>query len=147
MKYCPALVLLLLISFISAVAGTAPGTQTNKQVAFTASLKETSVKAGSAGTLLIRLRPQKGIHINLKPAITIIVDSTDGILRSGTPNIPKADSFLNTSKPIVQQIVLPAGLKKGKAFISGTVTYFFCSDAEGWCSRFAQPFKVPLTVR
>ncbi|HTK82595.1 MAG TPA: hypothetical protein VL633_09915 [Bacteroidota bacterium] len=147
MKYCPALIVLVLVSFLSSVAGTAPDTQTNKQVAFTAALKEKSVQAGSTATLLIRLRPQKGIHINLKPAISIIVDSTDGILRAGTPNIPQADSFLNTSKPIVQQVTLPAGLKKGKAFISGTVTYFFCSDAEGWCSRFAQPFKVPLTVR
>ena len=147
MKYCIAAVLILLTVVASATAEGTPDAQTNKQVAFSAAVREKSIKAGSAGNLLFRLRPQKGIHINLKPAITIVVDSSDGILRSGTPDIPKADSFLNTSRPIVQRIALPAGLRKGKGFITGTVTYYFCSDAEGWCSRFAQPFKVPVNVR
>ena len=118
----------------------------NEHVKFTVSLKERKVKAGGAGNLLIRLQPKKGIHINLTPAITIAYDSAGIIARTEAPTIPVADTFLNTAKPIQQHVTLASGLRPGRGVIKGIVTYFYCSEAEGWCSRFRQPFELPVRV-
>jgi hypothetical protein len=143
-----SLILMLAIFTLHAFVAAEEPTKTpvNEHVKFSITLKERSLKTGGAGNLLIRLQPKKGIHINLKPAISIAYDSTGIIARTDTPMIPATDTFLNTSKPIQQHIMLASGLKPGKAVIKGVVTYFYCSDAEGWCSRFKQSFELPVRV-
>lgn len=146
MKRFMTLTILLLAIYSFAAAGDTPKPVTNEYVKFKISLKEKSLKAGSTGNLLISLQPKKGIHVNLKPPIKITFDSTSALVRAGAPTIPVADTFLNSSKPIQQRVALAAGLKPGKAVVKGSVTYFYCSDADGWCSRFIQPFELAVNV-
>ena len=119
----------------------------NEYVGFSISLKEKSVKAGGSGTLLISLQPQKGIHVNVNPPITIAFDSSDIVAPVGKLEIPRIDTLLNTSKPIKQTIRVSRQVKSGTAAIKGTITYFYCSESEGWCSRFKQPFDVAIKVK
>ena len=119
----------------------------NSDVSFSATLKESSVKSGGSGTLLITLRPKNGIHVNLNPPITVTFDSNSIVATAGRLEVPKADTVLDASKPIKLPLRFSKTLKSGTATIRGTVTYFYCSEAEEWCSRFKQPFEVAVSVR
>ncbi len=136
---------IIITFFMTAIAGTP--TTTNDYVKFSINVKEKSIKAGAQGTLQISLMPKKGIHINLVPPITIALDSEIIVTTVGKPSISKIDSFLNPQKPIEQSIHLPQKIKAGTIDIKGTITYFYCSDTEGWCSRFKQPFTATVSVR
>src|SRR5262245_43290960 len=105
MKYCIISVILLLTASHIVVAWETP---TNEYVKFTVALKEKSSRSGTTANLLFRLQPKKGIHINLKPPIKIVFDSTGTMVKAGKAVIPQADTFLNVSKPIQQPITLTA---------------------------------------
>jgi hypothetical protein len=138
-------ILPLLLSF-ALIAGGNTSLPTNKYVKYEVSMKEKSFKASSTGTLLISLHPNKGIHINLNPPISITFDSTDVIVKAGSPAIPKVDTVLNAAKPIRLPITLSNRVKPGKVSIKGTILYYYCSDADGWCSRCKQPFELAINV-
>ncbi len=146
MKYRIVLFIIFFTVTIAIVVRAQTPLQSNEHVKFSISLKEKSLRPGATGNLLVRLQPKRGIHINLKPPISIAIDSSAIIARAGTPDIPKADTFLNSSKPIKQPFTLTKNAKRGAAVLKGTITYFYCSDADGWCSRFKQPFEVMVKV-
>ncbi len=124
--------------------GTTP--PVNEYVKFAALPAKKTLKPGTTTQLLFRLTPKAGIHINLKPSPDLRFDSIRGISLAGQPEIPRRDSFLDASKPITQAITLAGDLPEGPVNITGTFIYYYCSDAEGWCSRFKQPFEVKVTV-
>ena len=118
----------------------------NKHVKFSAAVKEKKLKPGSTATLLFSLTPDKGIHINLDPPVSFQLDTTLVGFAPGSIDLPKKKTFLDASKPIRQSILLAKMLKVGDSIIRGTLTYYYCSDAEGWCSRFKQPVELKLTI-
>ncbi|MFI5253637.1 MAG: hypothetical protein ACHQQQ_14540 [Bacteroidota bacterium] len=110
--------------------------------------KEKTVKAGSTASILISLNPKKGIHINLQTPTSIKFDSSEIVKAAGDLVLPKNanDNYLDISKNIVQKIAISKNAKPGTTTIKGNFTYFYCSDEEGWCSKFKQPFEVVLTI-
>ena len=144
-----ALIVMVLIIFSRAVAG---GIQTpkseNEYVTSSISLQKTKLKAGSSGTLLISLKPKKGIHINLNPKIEITIDSSSAIIPAGKPEIPQNQKkdFFDPEKPIRQAFMVSGNVKPGAVDLTGTLTYYYCSDAEGWCSKFKQPLNLKVIV-
>jgi len=125
-------------------------TSSNKYVRYNVEPGRSSMKPGAAGTLRFRLTPQQGIHINTEPAIAFILnDSPDfsltGKLRFQTVKVDTS-VYLDTTKAIRQSFTLAKGAKAGQHVLKATLTYFYCSDAEGWCSRFKQPVEVMVNV-
>lgn len=127
---------------ISIAGGTSPATNTH--VKFSIEVKRTNAKAGSTAEVLMRLQPEKGIHINLEPPISFVLDSSSVVTSKGKLEIPKKEKFLDTSKPLKQSFVFSSTVKARPQTIKGTLTYYYCSDAEGWCSKFKQPIEVTL---
>src|SRR6266849_10101448 len=105
MKQTLVIAILLLPSFRLIAGGGSP-TTSNEYVKYQVALKEKSIKPSGRGTLLIMLQPKHGVHINLKPPITITFDSTNVVAGAGSPAIPHVDTFLNASKPIKLPITL-----------------------------------------
>jgi hypothetical protein len=142
---------LIVVFFVSfsllqvSVAGN-PSPATNLHVKYSAEIKQQRVKAGSTIDLLIKLQPEKGIHINLEPPLSLALDSSTTTTVKGKLSIPAANKFLDASKPLKQSIVLSSSVKPGKQTIKGILTYYYCSDAEGWCSKFKQPVELTLNV-
>ena len=139
----------LLIPLLITPTGTGKSDQSaNKYVSYSVSVDKHSLKAGSKGTLLFTLRPQDGIHINVQPAPGFSFDTTSGIRSGGDLEISKdtTSGFLSKHKPIRQSFIIPRNVKTGKVTVKGTLTYFYCSDAEGWCSRFKQPVEATVEV-
>lgn len=138
--------IVLLIGSFFVFGGSTP---VNKYVEYSATLKQDKLKPGGSGKLLIALKPQRGIHINLDPPLSVILDSSVALASSGKIEIPKMkrEKFLDPRKPISVPFVLAQSLTPGsRVTLKGTLIYYYCSDAEGWCSRFKQPVEIQCTV-
>ena len=148
MKYFLLTLVITLATFAGTTGGKPPAK--NSSVVFSATIKEKTINIGGTGEILISLKPQKGIHINLQPPLNITFDDDSTATLSGTMVVPsvKKDTveYFDSSKPIKQSFTLAKQLRPGKVSLKGAFVYFFCSDAEGWCSRFKQPFTVEVTV-
>jgi len=133
-------------NFIAFGGGTTP---TNKYVEYSASLKAVKLKPGATGQLLITLKPQSGIHINLDPPLSVVFDSSTAFAPAGKLDIPamKKKKFLDHTKAISVPFTLARSLTPGTTVtLKGTMTYYYCSDAEGWCSRFKQTVEIQCAV-
>lgn len=138
--FFPTLAVLLLSAHLFAAE--------NQYVKCTIAVKPKVLKRGAQGTLVVTLLPKSGIHINLTPSPVVTLDSMAGIAAAGQPAIPKMSGkpYLNPSKPITQPFRLGVSAKGDTANIRGTLTYFYCSDSEGWCSRYKQPIDLKVAI-
>lgn len=139
------IVCLFLLTSGLALSTTPPSTG-NKYVQCDVSVNSKKLKAGASGEILISLKPVKGIHINLTPPISLLIDSSSTLHSLDSIRIPKKEKYLDVTKQIRQSFTLAAGLKPGALSIRGTLVYYYCSDAEGWCSKFKQPIDLALTI-
>lgn len=137
--------LIILCSFFS-FAKTDGEKSENEYVDVTITLKPKEVKSGGKVQLLVTFKPQKGIHINLDPPIEFEFDKE--LVINGKAKIPKMkkDDYLNTEKPLIQNLRIKKNLSPGTHTIKGKLNYFYCSDTEGWCSRFSQPINLNITI-
>jgi len=93
------------------------------------------------------LNPVKGIHINTTPTFELILEKNSQFEIVGKPRFAKDEkSYLDIDKPVEFSIKAKSGTKSGKQSLKGKLNYFYCSDAEGWCNRFSQPFEVSVDV-
>ncbi len=122
------------------------GDDENKYVQVYTSVKPATIKAGGNAELLFTFATQEGIHINLDPPIEVEIDKKFAAL--GKLDVPKVkgSEYLNLKKPVKQSFTLNKKLKPGKHQLKGTLTYFYCSDEEGWCSRFQQTIQLNVVV-
>ena len=143
------IVLLLLIVILNNSSKGGEGLSApNQYVVFGVIAKPASLRAGRKCQLLISLKPVKGIHVNLKPPMEFKFDSSETISSVGQLEIPTSGrtGYLDPSKPVKQTFMLSEKLKPGEAVVHGMLTYFYCSDAEGWCSKFKQPVEITIAV-
>jgi len=136
-----------LLSFLASTAGGEKPAPSNEYVKFSSKLSSSSLKPGASGHLLVSLKPVKGIHINLKPAMSVRFDSLSEVRPNGDLEIPKKGEYLDAAGNIRIPIIVPASRTPGNAVLRAELTYYYCSDAEGWCSRFKQPIELSLTVK
>ena len=145
MKYVLGIVFLFM-SLPAFGGNTAP---TNKYVEYSATLKPGKLKPGASGQILIMLKPHGGIHINLEPPLNFAFDSSLQFTSSRSITIPKMKkaNFLDPTKSISIPFTLTQSASHSTTVtLKGTLTYYYCSDAEGWCSRFKQPVEIQCEV-
>ncbi len=120
----------------------------NKHVQYEIKLLEQSLKAGATGTLQILLTPKKGIHINLDPPMNLKIDSSSTITKVEKLNVPKdnKNGYLDAAKPVTVKFTVSKNAKPGSLNLKGLFTYFYCSDAEGWCNRFKQTVDLNVNI-
>ncbi len=122
------------------------GPAANTYVKCTVDASHTSIKPGETGVMFVSLKPAKGIHINITPAMGVVFDSAGQVQAGGAMEIPKKETFLDASKPVRIPFVLSTSAKPGTVTVKAALTYYYCSDAEGWCSRYKQPLEVTIKV-
>lgn len=120
----------------------------NTFVTFRATVAEKRVAPGDTATIRFTLQPAKGIHINLDPPMNLELDSLPVVSSHGKLILPHDTStgYLDLRTPVSVSLKLSKSLKAGKHPLKGVLTYYFCSDAQGWCRKFKQPFEVFVTV-
>jgi hypothetical protein len=146
MKLPTIALLALVLASVPVSAGTVRLTG-NKSVTVEVSLSDSLVLPGDTVTVAMRFRPVEGIHINLQPPLDFKRDTSSSAALAGTLVLPKGEPYLNTNSPVVQRFVVPRGAKPGHLALKGMLTYFYCSDKEGWCSKYKQPVELSVTVR
>jgi hypothetical protein len=142
----------LFILFHLVFAGGPPDgdpTKENKFVKVDATLAKDTLQPGREGTILVSFTPIDGIHINIDPPVTVKLEKNSFISLQGKPEIStdKESGFLSTSAPIEQGFHVSEKAKSGEHIIKGTIVYYFCSDNEGWCRKFAQPITLHLSIQ
>jgi hypothetical protein len=106
------------------------------------------LKAGQSGELLLRFLPASGIHIAGEPAVTILLDTTS-ILVSGGPPIQETDSTsgnLLADVPVRLMVAGRTGAEPGTYPGRATVSYFSCSETEGWCRKKSDILSFTITL-
>ncbi|HTR80360.1 MAG TPA: hypothetical protein VMM58_01940 [Bacteroidota bacterium] len=111
-------------------------------------LEKKIMKPGATGEVLVTFAPDEGIHINTDPAMEFEFTKTPMIHLNGVVSLPKQPKtgYLDTRRPVRYSFTLDKKIPKGAYTLKGTVQYFFCSDAEGWCSRSSHPIELTFTV-
>ena len=130
------------------VPANTPAIEEPREVRCDIHLSSTTLKPGAAGELVLMFTPDEGIHINTEPAMEFEFDKSSPIHFTGIKALPKAPKtvYLDPSKPVRCTFTVNKSVKKGKHTLKGTVQYYFCSDAEGWCNRFSQPIELTFMV-
>ncbi len=107
------------------------------------------IKAGSKGEVTVSFRSLQGYLINHTPPV--------GLKLSAIPNVKldKAEFTTPTIDPKSQDeyyvdlptLTVPVSVAKaGKYEIPGLLVYYFCSKADGFCSRQTLSVKIPVTA-
>jgi hypothetical protein len=113
------------------------------------SLSKKTLKKGEKGFLQVTFTTlKKGIHVNAMAPFETIVDTLAPVEMTDSVEIVlvKDTTFVNTKKPYRQEFLVKATASAGEHIIKGKFIYMFCSEDEGWCNRFVQPFEVSLKI-
>jgi hypothetical protein len=141
-----AIVLAMLPSGAMAQQGADPGLIPHVKVY--ASLSKQAFKGGETGELRITFSPEEGYHINANPPVEFAIDSGKAVLLKGelTQPVDRSNGYLSTRSPVRQTVYVPGTVAPGIHVMKATVTYYYCSDREGWCVRYRQPVSLSFTL-
>lgn len=110
---------------------------------------DTPVSAGKKNQVTVSFSLAKGFAINRTPPISLKLTALPGIKLektdfSSSPEDPKSKDEYYVDLPSFK---VPLTVEKsGKYEVPGKLIYFFCSKADGFCSRQVIDVKVPITV-
>jgi hypothetical protein len=119
-----------------------------RQVKCDIHLTSSTLKPGATGEILVSFSPEEGIHINTDPAIEFAFEKDPLVHFTEAVSMPKMakTGYLDTKRPVKYTFTVDKKMPKGKHTLKGTMKYFFCSDAEGWCTRSSQPVELTFSV-
>ncbi len=130
------------------LASVAGASSPNDDVRVEARAASATMRSGSSGAVELRFFPVEGFHVNLDPPVQFSLDSAVALDLAGKP-VMTADSvtgYLSTTVPVQQAIIIRDQTPPGLLIVKGTVTYFYCSEREGWCNRRKQPVEFTISV-
>ena len=109
-----------------------------------------AAKPGVRANVSVGFEVKSGFVINRTPPITLKLTETPGVTLGATsftssPDDPKSKDEYYVDLPKISVPVTAA--KAGKYEIPAKLTYFFCSKADGFCSRQVFDVKIPLQVQ
>jgi len=107
-----------------------------------------TMRPGSSGVIELHFFPAGGIHVNADPTVQFSLDSASALQLTGKPAMTTDTStgYLSAAVPVKQNVALRKPTAPGSLTVKGTVTYFYCSDSEGWCNRQKQPVEFTIVV-
>lgn len=112
--------------------------------------------AGANGAIAVRLVPTtQGIHVNDTPAPRLRLDPDQKVLVDRqrpekkdveVPADPALALFLDPDVPVRFPVALAKGVPSGPQDVSARVTYYYCSQTQGWCRKSTDPIQVTVKV-
>src|SRR5262249_14286211 len=115
---------------------------------------EAPAKGQAQGAVLVSfVQTEAGVHVNEAPAPRLALDAGQSVLdykppvaKGEAPVDPALAKKLDLTQPVRFPVTLHAGAAKGEQAVKGTVTYFYCSDHEGWCRKGTAEVAVSVSV-
>lgn len=112
---------------------------------------------GAEASVTVTLTPRPGIKLNRYPKIKLVLPAAPGISAAAEGSIgnsapPPADHLdANYYKGAVDPLVVPVAVDRaataGTHAVPGTLSYYYCVAASGYCTRSKVDVSIPLTVR
>jgi hypothetical protein len=107
------------------------------------------IKAGKRGEVAVSFTSLKGYSIDRTLPMTLKLTTVSGVTLvkadlTAPSNDPKAKDQYYVDLPVIKVPLTAA--KPGKYEIPGKLTYFFCSKADGFCSRQIIDVKMPVSA-
>lgn len=107
------------------------------------------VKAGKKADVTVTFNVINGFKINRDPKVSLEIKPVTGVKLEKTkieasPVDPKAIDEYFVTLPTLK--VAATASKAGKYELPGKLTYFYCSKADGFCSKQTVDVKIPLHV-
>lgn len=108
------------------------------------------IKAGKPGEVVMSFDVLKGYAINRMPEMTLKLTAVPGLTLEKMdfktpPDDPKSKDEYYVDMPTIKVPVTAA--KAGKYAVPGKLVYFFCSKADGFCSRQILDVKIPVVAQ
>ena len=148
--------LLLVVLAVSIAAVSAPQAGPRKKKAEPVTMGIETVQKPEAGAkgksteLLVTLVPPKGIKLNRYPGITLTVTKAKGLDVSAEEvfvgDKEMKDPEKNEFMPVEPLVFSVVPKKTGKLYVEGSVKYFYCIKATGFCKPGKQTVKIPVSV-
>jgi hypothetical protein len=128
----------------AAHAGTPEG---NNHVTCTATLSARSFRGGDTAAIRVVLKPAPGIHVNGSPLPSLrLAPGSVAVAHGSAEAAVNASGYLVADSAVIQRVSIRKDAPRGTHVLRGSVTYYFCSDTEGWCMRDQQPLELSLTI-
>lgn len=110
---------------------------------------EKSIPAGEKGEVKVSFVVKEGYVINRIPPIQLKLEAVEGLTLAETSLVAPSEDPKSTDEYYVDvptfDVVVEAS-EAGAYEIPATLVYFFCSKADGFCSRQVVDTVVPVTV-
>ena len=111
---------------------------------------EKAIAAGGSGEVIVSLDVLDGYVINRVPQMQLKLEDVDGLALAETNMISSSEDPKSTDEYYVDvpnfNVEVEAATT-GEYEIPGELVYFFCSVADGFCSRQIIDVNVPVTVQ
>lgn len=132
------------------------GNSVSEYIIITVRVEKDSLKAGDQGKLLFTIKPRAGFHVNVEPAISLELSEPQSFTLLNKKFVPDStvkaittkDGYkvFNPEAPVIFAFKVAKSLKSGKYALQAKLTYYYCNDAEGWCSFTTENFPVSIRV-
>jgi len=132
--------------------------QEAEEVKITAKAVKDTVRAGRETKFVFHMQPAEGFHVNVEPQIKLALLETKDFTPVAEKFTPDANAKTLTTEdgykifdpkhtqPVTFAVKAAKGLKPGKYPVKTKLTYFFCSDKDGFCSFKSREFVFNLVV-
>jgi hypothetical protein len=94
----------------------------------------------------VRVNEDPPPRLKLDPAQAVLVDKQPPAARPRTFD-PAAAHYLDPALPVHFPVSLRPGAPRGKQTVKASVTYFYCSQRDGWCRKGTSDVEFPVEVR
>jgi hypothetical protein len=108
---------------------------------------------GAEASIAVQLTPvDSQVRVNEDPAPRLKLEAGQQVLqdkpvtRKPARPDPGTTRYLDPDVPVVFPVTVGAGAGRGAHTVRGTVTYFYCSKAEGWCRKGTAEIAVPVHI-
>jgi hypothetical protein len=136
----------LLLPGMTATASEGPGG--DESVRVTVALLDSVLRPGATGTLAATFVPAEDIHIIAEPAVEFNISSSKVFRLVGNPRqkVEERSGYRCLRGPVMQKFLLDNRARPGRHRLKGRLTYFYCSDSEGWCRKRVVSFERTVRV-
>ena len=109
--------------------------------------KPENISIAKSNEISFLFEPLIGIHVNTNPLFELKLEKNSVFEIIEKVQFQKNENdYLDISKPVKFSFKAKNGTKTGQYILKGKLNYFYCSDKDGWCNRFSQPFDVKIEV-
>jgi hypothetical protein len=106
-------------------------------------------RAGAPAAVEVRFTPaDPEVHVNLFPPPRLDLEPMQEVLKVAPAPAAKPTSkkYLGPAEPYRFPVVAKAVSPTAQT-VKGVVTYFYCSQREGWCRKGSNPVEVAVKLR